>query len=139
VKIIALTASVFKEERDNIVAASMDDFIRKPYRTEEIYECLVRNLGVKLVYEKSSPASVAEPTAALDSEAFAIMPQELRVELTNALISLDVVKITKLIRRVSELDSALGDVLALHAERFGYTTILQALQANDSSSVKDNI
>ena len=30
VKIVALTASVFKEERDNVLAAGMDDFIRKP-------------------------------------------------------------------------------------------------------------
>jgi signal transduction histidine kinase/DNA-binding response OmpR family regulator len=139
VKIIALTASVFKEERNNIVAAGMDDFVRKPYHPEELFDCLVKNLGVRFVYDEPSPASTEEPSAALKSEAFALLPQELRAELTNALINLDVVQITKLIYRVSELDPALGDVLSLHAERFGYTTILHALHADDNSLVKEKI
>jgi signal transduction histidine kinase/CheY-like chemotaxis protein len=128
VKIAALTASVFKEERDNVVAAGMDDFIRKPYRSEEIFGCLTRQLGVRFVYEESMAASTA-PTAALRPEALATLPQELRRELTDALVSLDVTRIGEIIRRVSELDPALGDTLAQHAGQLGYTAILRALQA----------
>jgi signal transduction histidine kinase/DNA-binding NarL/FixJ family response regulator len=128
VKIAALTASVFKEERDNVMAAGMDDFIRKPYRSEEIFDCLVRQLDVRFVYEESAAVSTAQ-TAALRPESLATLPRELRRELTDALVSLDTARIGGIIRRVSELDPALGDTLAKHAGQLGYTTILQALQA----------
>ncbi len=61
VKIVALTASAFKKERDDIMASGMDDFIRKPYRPEEIFDCLTRHLGVRFVYEDTPP--VAAPLA----------------------------------------------------------------------------
>ncbi|MBV5337555.1 MAG: response regulator, partial [Deltaproteobacteria bacterium] len=47
VKIAALTASVFLEERQEILTAGMDDFIRKPYRADELFECLTKHLGVE--------------------------------------------------------------------------------------------
>jgi signal transduction histidine kinase/DNA-binding NarL/FixJ family response regulator len=129
VKIVALTASVFKEERDNVVAAGMDDLIRKPYRSEEIFDCLVRQLGVRFVYEASSVAIAIEPTTPLRPEALTTLSPELRQELTAALVSLDVARITKIIHRVSEADPALGENLSVHANRLSYTDILKALKA----------
>ncbi|MCB0931465.1 MAG: response regulator [Mycobacterium sp.] len=41
VKIAALTASVFEDERDECVQAGIDDFIRKPFRESEISACQV--------------------------------------------------------------------------------------------------
>jgi signal transduction histidine kinase/DNA-binding NarL/FixJ family response regulator len=138
VKIAALTASVFKEERDNVMTAGMDDFIRKPYRTEEIFGCLARQLEVRFVYEESTVAATA-PTVALRPEALVALPQELRRDLTDALVSLDVARIGETIRRVSELDTALGDTLAQHAGQLGYTAILQALQAVRGNLTKEAI
>jgi signal transduction histidine kinase/FixJ family two-component response regulator len=54
VKIIAVTASAFKEQRDEMLAAGMDDFVRKPYRFHEIYDSLSAQLGVQYVYESTS-------------------------------------------------------------------------------------
>lgn len=133
VKIVALTASVFKEERDNIVAAGMDDLIRKPYRSEEVFDCLVRQLGVRFVREEAPKTPTMAPTMPLRPEALTAIPSELRQELTAALVSLDSSRITKLIRRVSELDPALGDMLAQHTNQLNYTAILQALRV-----VRDN-
>ena len=129
VKITALTASVFKEERDNVTAAGMDDFIRKPYVPEEIFDCLARQLDVRFVYEEATMAAAAAPTVALHPKALSTLPQELRRELTDALVSLDAARITNIIHRVSEIDPALGDTLAQHANQLNYTAILQALHA----------
>jgi len=52
VKIVALTASVFNEERSIIMEAGMDDFIRKPYKEKEIFDCIAHNLNLKFIYEK---------------------------------------------------------------------------------------
>jgi signal transduction histidine kinase/DNA-binding NarL/FixJ family response regulator len=133
VKIVALTASVFKEERDNVVAAGMDDLIRKPYRSEEVFDCLVRQLGVLFVREEAPTAAAIAPTMPLRPEALTTLSPELRQELTTALVSLDVARITKIIHRVSEADPALGETLSIHANRLSYTDILKALKAVKTS------
>ncbi len=53
VKIVAVTASAFSDERQELLDSGMDDYISKPYRAAEIYECLERHLGVTYLYESS--------------------------------------------------------------------------------------
>jgi CheY-like chemotaxis protein len=129
VKIVALTASVFQEERDSIITAGMDDFISKPYRADEIFDCLARQLGVEFTYAETLAASTAQPASALRPEALAALPAELRQELSEALVRLDSAQINALISRISGQNSALGEALAIYAGQLSYTTILQALQA----------
>lgn len=129
VKIVALTASVFKEERDNVMASGMDDFIRKPYRAEEIYDCVGRQLQVRFIHEKGAVAAGPVPSGPLRPEELAGLPPELCEDLTQALLSLDAARIGDIIRNVSDHNPALGARLAHHAERLEYTTILQAVRS----------
>jgi PAS domain S-box-containing protein len=46
-KIIAITASVFAQDRDHILAAGCDDMICKPYRQNEIADCLAHHLTLQ--------------------------------------------------------------------------------------------
>ncbi len=127
VKIVALTASVFKEERDNILAAGADDFIRKPYRPEEIYECMERHLKVKFLYEDALPDSGNKTAADLSYESLAALPPELKIELSDAVVSLEAARINEVIGRISELNPELGKTLLYYADRLSYTKILQTL------------
>jgi len=52
--IVALTASVFEEQRQKILAAGCDDFIRKPFKKEEILSCIAKYLHVDFLYENNS-------------------------------------------------------------------------------------
>jgi CheY-like chemotaxis protein len=47
VKIAAMTASAFEMEREQVLAAGMDDFIRKPFRPSEVFRSMERLLGAK--------------------------------------------------------------------------------------------
>jgi CheY-like chemotaxis protein len=128
VKIAAVSASVFADERNRVLASGLDDFVAKPYRSDEIFSCLACQLGVR--YHRIEPApAAAEPAGALRQEALGALPEELRVELRDALIALDAGRIALVIGRVSEQDSALGSVLARRADRFAYTAIFEALEA----------
>jgi PAS domain S-box-containing protein len=55
--IIALTASPFEEDRASILAAGCDDYVRKPFREEEVFDKMAEHLGVQFVYEDLSQAT----------------------------------------------------------------------------------
>ncbi|NER52497.1 MAG: response regulator, partial [Symploca sp. SIO1A3] len=49
--IIALTASTFEDERAVVLSAGCDDFVRKPFRQEDIFTKMAQHLGVCYIYE----------------------------------------------------------------------------------------
>ncbi len=57
VPIVALTAYAFEEEKEVILAAGCDDFVRKPFREAEIFEVVARHLGVKYLFEVAAKPS----------------------------------------------------------------------------------
>jgi CheY-like chemotaxis protein len=126
-RIVAVTASAFSMQRDAALAAGLDDFVRKPYRVNEIFDCMGRLLGVRYLYADESPAS--EMGLSLPPGCFDALPQELHEQLANAVVRLDVGRITALIGRVYDCDAALGRALAHCADRFDYSRILAALES----------
>jgi len=58
VRIVAITASAFKEERQEMFDAGMDDVVAKPYRFDEIYDCLTRQLGVRYIFADHRESTV---------------------------------------------------------------------------------
>ncbi|WP_241674620.1 response regulator [Candidatus Methylobacter oryzae] len=126
VKIVAVTASAFMEQRDEMLQAGMDDFVRKPYRSSEIYECLSRQLGVTYIYD-----GVAEPQEQdmpLTPEMLSALPDELRKDLLDALESLDSEDIDSIIQQIANYDQPLQKALTNLAESFDYSAILKALR-----------
>jgi CheY-like chemotaxis protein len=53
VRIAAMTASAYESERAEALASGMDDFVRKPYRPAEIFDCMALHLGVHFHRESS--------------------------------------------------------------------------------------
>ncbi len=50
--IVALTASVFEEERKMILAAGCDDFMRKPFEAKILFAKMEELLGIQYIYEE---------------------------------------------------------------------------------------
>lgn len=143
VKIAALTASAFTEHRAEAAAAGVDDFVRKPFQADEIFDCLARHLGVRYAYydtiDKPSIATIDKPDTALPQEALAALPEELRTELADALVLLDVDRITQAVSRISEKDAALGRALVQAAQRRAYSSMLQTLRSVESIQAESAI
>jgi PAS domain S-box-containing protein len=124
VKIIAVTASVFEEQQQEILNAGMDDIVRKPYRPDEIYTCLANHLGIEYVYQSTKAGSApAEPI----SKKLADQPAATRKELADALQSLDAQRIADAIVQIEKANADLGKALRRLAEDFDYPAILAAL------------
>lgn len=129
VKIVALTASAFEREREEVLAAGLDDFLHKPFRPHEIFDCLVRQLGVCFLYDE--PAESAKPAPAGQFDLTRI-PEELRKELGTVVLTLDSKRIGEVVAKISEHDAALGDALSEAANRSAYSSIVKAVQQASS-------
>jgi signal transduction histidine kinase/CheY-like chemotaxis protein len=128
VKIAIVTASAFASEREEVLASGVDDFIRKPYRPSEIFDCMARHLGLR--YRFGVPSTPTESASvALRPEDLNALPKELQTELANALVALDVERTLQIIRRVSEHNAELAGALSYFAGRLAYTPILDALES----------
>ena len=60
---IAISASTLKEDTESMLQAGFDHFIFKPFRFEEIYECLDKFLNVEFEYKTYEPVSDSEESA----------------------------------------------------------------------------
>ncbi len=100
--IIALTASAFIEERAVILSAGCDDFVRKPFQEEEIFETIAHYLGVRYVYEEETSATLPQKSAteALTREALAVMPAEWVAQLYQAANEVNNQQIFQLIEQI---------------------------------------
>ena len=90
--VIAITASVWEEEKAVIVSAGCDNFVRKPFYTEAIFDIMAKHLGVGYIYQEqelpSSPSNVTgEPLNFPDL--LAAMSKKWRVKLYEAAIDAD--------------------------------------------------
>jgi len=75
-KIIALTASAFEEDRQLILSLGCDDFLRKPFREEELLGKMSKYLGVKYIYEELIDKDETEKTSDKLSDNVDHLPRE---------------------------------------------------------------
>jgi len=134
VKIAAVTAAGFSNDRVEALDAGMDDYVRKPYRPNEIFECMSRQLGVR--YRRKAAPVTEYFTPVLRPEDLAALPRELLAALREALLALDVERIWAAIRRASQENGATGSVLAYYAERYAYTAMLNAIDPELTQSAR---
>jgi signal transduction histidine kinase/CheY-like chemotaxis protein len=131
--IIALTAHALEEEKEKILAAGCDGFVRKPYRVDEILDVMVRHLGLRYAYEdKHEQAESAEHTAAWQPEQLAALPADLRIRLHQAVIELDMDNTLALIEQITALDAPLGAMLRGLAGKLDYDALLSLLESEDA-------
>lgn len=134
VKIVAVTASAFKEQQEEMLAAGMDDFVAKPYRMGEIYDCLARQLDLKYMFRETAEETSPRDERAPQCVSAASLPAALRENLHQALERLDCEQITRLLDEVRKTEPALGAALAKLARQFDYTSMLRLIDSDIDSS-----
>jgi len=137
--IIALTASALEEERAVILSEGCDDYMRKPFREEDLFATVARHLGVRYVYQAVGPeaAAVAEDgqgrTAPAGDEGERLAAR-LRAaepawleELERATILGDLEAIHRLASAMAEQDPELAEGIVKLADRYEHEQILAYL------------
>ncbi|GEM_PF-3513344 len=129
--IIAVTASVFEDERALVIAAGCDDFLRKPFKESEIFDILEKHTAICFIREEDSPNSQKHEEKQMDDKlilsAVKALPQELLYELEQASVRGDTLAIERIIEQIRFLDAPLADTLKTLADNFEYDRILELL------------
>jgi CheY-like chemotaxis protein len=120
VKIVAVTASAFNEQRQEMLDAGMNGFVSKPYRFGEIYDCLARQLGLKYIYRPEA----AEPDTTAVAPMATALPTALDKQLRDALERLDSERIAALLDEVGAIDARLAAALSGLSKHFDYPAMV---------------
>ncbi|MBC8233099.1 response regulator [bacterium] len=124
--IIAVTASSFEEEQDVVISAGCDDFLRKPYREEEIFDLMGKHLGLHYVYEDDAQDESDKKTPTLTVSDLSSLPSDLLTNLQEAVIKLDLEATNKIVEQIGESNKSLANALAGLVSDFRFDR-LQAL------------
>ncbi len=113
--IIALTASVFEEDREKIFECGCNDFVSKPFRENEIFEILCKHLGVRFVYDDEIMPEGKDQKpivgVGLTPDMLKILSDPLRSELKKAVETTDFDLSMDLVNRIREEHPSLAGAI----------------------------
>lgn len=128
--IIALTASAFEEQRSLILEAGCNDFVRKPARSEVLFEKMAKYLGVRYIYEETSPQlTTSHPSQTLTVDCLSVMPQSWLNQLYQATTRIDDEEMLELIEQIPSEQSELAEALLAKVNNFDFEDIIELTQA----------
>ncbi len=120
--IVAVSASVLSGEHSAVLADGCDDFVGKPYREEEIVACLIKHLGVQMIYADAAPSAAA--TDALLAFDLTALPAGWVVQARQAVVAADAKQLLQLAADVEGSQPALAAALREWVDNFDYDAIL---------------
>jgi signal transduction histidine kinase/DNA-binding NarL/FixJ family response regulator len=117
IKIIAVSAHVFSEERTEILAAGCDDFICKPFSQNDIVNMLKKHLG----YEFCDNINVR---GIIKSAVESFPPTELE-EFRSALLYLNIDELLQILERLSEREPEKASIIKNEIEADAFNRVAQ--------------
>ncbi len=143
--IIALTASAFEEERTVVLDAGCNDFMRKPFREEMLWEKMAEHLGVRYLYQESEENSQSKIHLRSSDDSLNLkskidrpldvhlsqMPTEWVAQLHQAASECSDDLIFELIEQIPQEHAPLAIALKDLAENFLFDKIMELTKLND--------
>ncbi|AIE74246.1 two-component hybrid sensor and regulator [Synechocystis sp. PCC 6714] len=126
--IVALTASVLEEEKAIVLSAGCDDFLRKPFRENTIFDALTKHLGVTYVYDSAVGRDNEQGTTDLMAEQFLIMPHQWLEQLYDYILEADTERVMKLVAKIPPSAPELEQNLTKLVRRFEFEKILDLIE-----------
>jgi signal transduction histidine kinase/CheY-like chemotaxis protein len=128
-KIVAVTAHALEEEKQVIVSAGFNGFIRKPYREGELFSALEQQLGARFVLREQGEAPPEKPKGPfpLAVSEFERLPRSLVEALAAAAEQLDQAASFEAVERISALDAGLADRLRQLIDELRFKDLLVVL------------
>jgi signal transduction histidine kinase/CheY-like chemotaxis protein len=123
--IIALTASVLEEEKVVILSAGCDDFLRKPFTEEMIFDIFAKHLRVKYIYAITTSSTLDNSTdSTLTSQDLTCMSGEWITQLCQAALEGNSGFVMELIAQIPETETHLIQSLTKLEHEFQFEQIV---------------
>jgi signal transduction histidine kinase/CheY-like chemotaxis protein len=120
VAIIIVSASVFEEQKQQILELGANAYIRKPVREEQLFTEIKHHLNIDYIYQ----APVNKPKERkLRAEDMAELPASLRGAFAEAILVGDIGRLSELVEEVETHDAEIGAALRTMVENFELDTI----------------
>ncbi|UNU25952.1 PAS domain S-box protein [Microcoleus vaginatus] len=126
--IIALTASVFEEEREKVLMAGFNDFISKPFQQKEIFDKLAKYLGVTYIYEAVEQTPQKQLVETVSVEDLSIMPPQWLEQMYQAAYYLDTEVMNELIGQIPASKASLSQALTDYINNFNSDRIMELIR-----------
>lgn len=135
--VIALNASIFEERRGEIIAAGCDDFVRKPFQEQIIFDKIAHYLGVRYIYQELSVPFGVGGRRYLNGEKpdsfflplLAEMPKSWLEELDEAANDVNEELVIQVVDRISESHPTLANALKDLLEDYRLDRIVNLTQS----------
>lgn len=131
--VIAITANVLDCDRNYALQEGFDGFLRKPFRTSEIWAQMVEHLKVEFI-EADQPDYCLLPISVSADNAMILkdlkqLSTELQVQLLSASQSLDTPHMEQLLTQIPEQYSSLKKILNAWVNAYRFDLILKAFDS----------
>ncbi|MEG4097991.1 PAS domain S-box protein [Microcoleus sp. Pol8_D1] len=126
--LIALTASAFEEERENVLMAGCNDFITKPFQQREIFDKLAKYLGVQYIYEvlEKTPQKLLIETVSVED--ISVMSPQWLEQMYQAAYYLDTEVMNELIVEIPASKAGLSKALTDYINNFNSDRIMDLIR-----------
>ncbi|MDA0673468.1 MAG: response regulator [Cyanobacteria bacterium] len=132
--IVALTASAFEDERSRVLQAGCEDFVRKPFQPDQIFQTMARHLPIRYMAIAADDAvargAIAPPQAVGDR--LRTLPHQWLQALEQAAVKGSDDRILQLVADLPPGYGDLGEQLTALAHNFQFDAILALLPATSS-------
>lgn len=129
--IVAVTASAFEEEKEKAFAWGVDGYLRKPFRQEELFECIRAHLNAEFEYEEGADfqtgMSEENPAGLSLKRSLESLPVEVKDRLLTLAKDLDQDGLLETVALVEKLDADAAAGLMAMVREFQYEKLIAAL------------
>jgi PAS domain S-box-containing protein len=130
--VIALTATVFEEQRSQILTAGCNDIVAKPLQEREIFEKMTEHLGIKYLYREEENPVFSQMTLiekiSLKSQDLKVMSSEWQNLLQQAAMEVDGDWLNRLIEQIPDTYQNLKQGLKESIRNYDFDEIVRLTQ-----------